>query len=136
MKNSIFSFPSRKLFMFLAILDISSHWCQMYASSSLKLHHKSAEGNANRFFLVRYYYESYPFFGYCCVSAEVTYMVMYILLHATEVNDGAMFVNIITYLLYFCVPGCVIKQIVNVFQLLSSCNAVALSDAKRKNKND
>ncbi len=125
-----------QLFMMLAILDISSHWCQMYVASSLKLHHKSAEGNANRFFLVRYYYESYPFFGYCCVSAELTYITMYVLLHATQAKDGTMFVSLITYLLYVCIPGCTTKQIVNVFQLLSSCNAVAVNDAHTKSKNE
>lgn len=108
----------------------------MYVASSLQLHHKSTEGNANRFFLVRYYYESYPFFGYCCVSAEVTYVTLYVLQHATTMIDGAIFVNVITYILYACIPGCITKQIVNIFQLLSSCNAVAVNDAKKKNKSE
>ena len=118
--------------MMLAILDISSHWCQMFAAASLQQHHKSAEGNSNRFFLVRYYYECYPFFGYCCVSAEITYVTMFALAHATSETNGEAFINLIKSILFVCVPGCTIKQIVNVFQLLTSCNAVAMSDAKRK----
>lgn len=125
---------SSQLFQMLAILDISSHWCQMYASASLQLHHKSAEGNANRFFLVRYYYQCYPFFGYCCVSAEITYVAMYALKHAAVEEQGKVFIDFLTFILTVCVPGCAIKQIVNIFQLLTSCNAVAMNDAKRKNE--
>lgn len=120
--------------MMLAILDISSHWCQMYAAASLQMHHKSAEGNANRFFLVRYYYECYPFFGYCCVSAEITYVVMYVLKHATIDAQGNIFIHVMKSILVICIPGCSIKQVVNIFQLLTSCNSVATSDAKQKHK--
>ena len=121
-----------QLFMMLAILDISSHWCQMYVAASLKLHHKSSEGNSGRFFLVRYYYACYPFFGYCCVSAEMTYVVLYALKHATITTEGTFFINTLSILLTVCVPGCAIKQIVNIFQLLTSCNAVAMEDARKK----
>ncbi len=119
-----------KLFLSLAILDISSHWCQMYSTASLQIHHKSAEGNADRFFLVRWYYQCYPFFGYCCVSAEITYVTLYVLGH----TDDELLVTIGSTLLKILVPGCATKQIVNVFQLCSSCYAVAEHDAKLKNK--
>jgi CDP-diacylglycerol--inositol 3-phosphatidyltransferase len=104
----------------------------MYAAASLKVHHKSAESNANRFFLVRYYYDCYPFFGYCCVSAEITYVVMYVLKHTIVETSRSFFISSMRLLLVVCIPGCAIKQIVNFFQLFSSCNAVALDDAKRK----
>merc|ERR1711862_1072698 len=44
------------LFTMLIILDISSHWCQMYSTTYLQpsIHHKSEEGNKGRFFLVRW----------------------------------------------------------------------------------
>mmetsp|Transcript_12484 Transcript_12484/g.18200 ORF Transcript_12484/g.18200 Transcript_12484/m.18200 type:complete len:229 (+) Transcript_12484:115-801(+) len=122
----------RLLFLILAILDISSHWCQMYSTSSLQIHHKSAEGNAGRFFLVRWYYSSYPFFGYCCVSAEVTYVTFYVLAHAKSGGTLAYIGELITKIV---VPGCATKQIVNVFQLCSACHAVAEHDAKSRNKN-
>ncbi|GFH49480.1 hypothetical protein CTEN210_05956 [Chaetoceros tenuissimus] len=121
----------RITFLLLAVLDISSHWCQMYSTASLQIHHKSSEGNANRFFLVRWYYQCYPFFGYCCVSAEVTYITMYILNHLEE---GDPLLTIGSNILKLVIPGCVTKQIVNVFQLTTSCNAVAEYDAKNANK--
>jgi len=103
----------------------------MYSTAALQIHHKSSEGNANRFFLVRWYYQSYPFFGYCCVSAEITYVTMFALAHAAE--EGLL-QQIARVLLKLCIPGCTVKQIVNVFQLTTSCNAVAEHDAQAKNK--
>lgn len=120
----------RMMFLLLAILDISSHWCQMYSTASLQIHHKSSEGNANRFFLVRWYYQCYPFFGYCCVSAEVTYITMFVLAHA---EDGVL-KDVVSILLKVCIPGNFMKQVVNVFQLCSACDAVAEYDAQLKNK--
>ncbi|KAL7547389.1 hypothetical protein ACHAWF_010699 [Thalassiosira exigua] len=122
------------LFTMLIILDISSHWCQMYSTTSLRQHHKSADGNKGRFFLVRWYYLSYPFFGYCCVGAEFTYVALYI--HA-RINDIGEYDNIGMFLecfLMISVPACAVKQIVNISQLCSSCYAVAAHDASKKNK--
>eukprot|EP00558_Chaetoceros_sp_UNC1202_P004649 CAMPEP_0197239118 /NCGR_PEP_ID=MMETSP1429-20130617/5632_1 /TAXON_ID=49237 /ORGANISM="Chaetoceros sp., Strain UNC1202" /LENGTH=236 /DNA_ID=CAMNT_0042698463 /DNA_START=49 /DNA_END=759 /DNA_ORIENTATION=+ len=128
----------RMLFLLLAVLDISSHWCQMYSTASLQIHHKSDEGNVGRFFLVRWYYQCYPFFGYCCVSAEVTYITMYALLHLANGNGGSMaMLKVAVEILWkICIPGCATKQIVNVFQLCSACRAVADHDAQLKSKSD
>ena len=128
----------------LIILDISRHWCQMYSTLSLKQHHKSAEGNKGRFFLVRWYYLSYPFFGYCCVGAEFTYVALYIFAkinqEASADDVGSVYLyqdtinTIVEYFLMISIPACTVKQIVNVSQLCSSCYAVAEYDAKEKNK--
>lgn len=124
--------------MSLIILDISSHWCQMYSTSSQKTHHKSTEGNAGRFFLVRWYYSSHPFFGYCCVGAEFTYITIYILARiAAERNATHIPILAKTageYFLVLAAPACAVKQVVNVSQLCSSCFAVAEYDASTKNK--
>jgi len=123
------------LFTMLIILDISSHWCQMYSTISLQQHHKSADGNKGRFFLVRWYYLSYPFFGYCCVGAEFTYVALYILARVNAVDGGYETIKtFVEYFLMASVPACVVKQVVNVSQLCSSCYAVAEHDAKEKNK--
>lgn len=127
------------LFTMLIILDISSHWCQMYSTTSLRQHHKSADGNKGRFFLVRWYYSSYPFFGYCCVGAELTYVALYVLarVHARGDSFDEYYDAIKTSVEYFLiasVPACAVKQVVNVSQLCSSCYAVAAHDANLKNK--
>ena len=120
-------------FLSLILLDISSHWCQMYSTASLQQHHKSDDGNEGRFFLVRWYYHYYYFFGYCCVGAEFTYVALYGLAHVTE--DDVFLKALGDGLLLFCAPACAVKQVVNVFQLTSACHAVASFDAKqRKNR--
>ena len=103
----------------------------MYSTASLQIHHKSKEGNPGRFFLVRWYYDIYPFFGYCCIGAEVTYIVLYA---KSYVVDGTFLSGLAKVLLHVCIPGCAIKQVVNVFQLTTSCNAVAAHDAKVRNE--
>jgi len=55
---------------------------------------------------------------------------MFVLAHA---DDGLLKI-VVSSILKICVPGCAIKQIVNVFQLCSACNAVAEYDAQMKNK--
>lgn len=114
----------------------------MYSTTSQNSHHKSAEGNAGRFFLVRWYYSHYYFFGYCCVGAEFCYVTLYILKRiSAAIRDGEEIVGIVQavqkigeWFLYVAIPACATKQIVNVSQLCSSCYAVAEYDAKMKNE--
>lgn len=119
-------------FLFLIVLDISSHWCQMHSTMSLnqQAHHKSKESNADRNILVRLYYQYYWFFGYCCVGAEFTYICLYI---RQYVSAESLLATVNTVLLYSCLPGCVTKQVVNVAQLTSACHAVAAHDAHTRN---
>jgi CDP-diacylglycerol--inositol 3-phosphatidyltransferase len=121
----------RLAFLFLAILDIASHWCQMNSASICETHHKSKHGNQGRNVIVRCYYQYYWFFGYLCVGAEFSYICFYVRLHLQDVNSFWASVN--TALLYACLPACLMKQVVNLAQLLSACYAVASYDAKQKN---
>ena len=119
----------RALFLALVLLDISSHWCQMYASLSCGQHHKSEEGNKGRNFLVRWFYKYYWFFGYLCVGAEFTYILLFLLQYVPAEAQGLVKVGLL-----ICVPGCAAKQFVNVAQLASSCYAIAAFDAEQKQK--
>jgi CDP-diacylglycerol--inositol 3-phosphatidyltransferase len=137
---------SYKLFTMLIILDISSHWCQMYSTTALQQHHKSADGNKGRFFLVRWYYLSYPFFGYCCVGAEFTYVSLYIFARVNAVGTRAIpwfyllneneVKTIVRYCMMLTAPACAVKQVVNISQLCSSCYAVAERDAQERNRSE
>lgn len=51
----------------------------MFFGRSSKGHHKSKENNADRNWLMRMFYEVYPFFAYCCVGAEFFYILLYML---------------------------------------------------------
>ena len=123
------------VFQFLLMLDVASHWCQMHATLSANHagHHKSKESNADKSLLVQWYYEKYWFFGYLCVGAEWTYVCLYVLNH-TSVDSWIGWLSL--GCLRICLPGCVLKQVVNIAQLQSACFLVAARDAAKHNKDD
>ncbi|GMH91793.1 hypothetical protein TL16_g12156, partial [Triparma laevis f. inornata] len=119
------------MFLGLFFLDISSHWMQMTSSLMIGEHHKSKEGNAKRFFLVRLFYENYAFFGYCCVGAELTYVLLYILAYLPS-SPTKIYTEYALY--YVCTPACVCKNIVNLAQLASASWVIAEEDVRVFNK--
>ena len=102
----------------------------MYSTSILGQHHKSEEGNAGRSFLVRWFYKNYYFFGYLCVGAELTYVILY----ALQFTEDLWYHTMLQSFLMIVLPGCAMKQLVNIAQLQSACLALAQSDAKKKNQ--
>lgn len=116
---------------FLFILDISSHWMQMTSSYIRNSHHKTADANDGNIFLVRWYYSSKAFFGYCCVFTEVTYILLYVT-HYCPSGDLLTSMNFV--LTYLCYPACVIKNIVNVFQLAGASYLIAEQDVIERKK--
>ncbi|KAF4319821.1 hypothetical protein BBO99_00005838 [Phytophthora kernoviae] len=117
------------VFMYLLILDFSSHWYHMYSSRG---HHKLVPAERN--FLLRFYYGCYPFFGYCCVGAELFFILLYVL----HFNPTLLipFINVpVMKLCYFvCLPACIFKNIINVAQLCSAAHSVASEDVAHANK--
>lgn len=128
--DSDFGYPIfRLIFLSLVLLDIGSHWCQMYSTAVLGIHHKTDDANAGRNFLVRWYYKYYVFFGYLCVGAEFTYIIAYV----RQFTANTQYHAILEFLQVIFLPACILKQLVNVMQLTSACYAVAESDANKKN---
>lgn len=121
----------RLSFLALLILDISSHWCQMYSSLAVGAHHKSEAGNVGKNFLVRWFYAYYWFFGYLCVGAEFTYIILYVRQHLDPTSSIS---NVLDSALAICLPGGIAKQFVNVMQLTSACRTIAQYDADQRNK--
>ena len=81
---------------------------------------------------------TFRFFGYLCVGAEFTYIFAHAWLHLeghrrVALNGTTTFVqDIIRLLFWICLPGCILKQLVNVAQLASACYAIAERDALLK----
>jgi len=72
--------------MALVLLDIASHWLQMYSQLlANKTSHKDVDTSA--FVLLRLYYTNRIFMGVCCVSAEVLYLAMHA---ATDAGAGGV----------------------------------------------
>lgn len=65
------------LFLVLLMLDISSHWFQMY--STLLAGSSTHKDVKSRSLLVRFYYSNRMFMGFCCVCCEVQYLCIYLL---------------------------------------------------------
>jgi CDP-diacylglycerol--inositol 3-phosphatidyltransferase len=96
---------------------------------SVSGHHKSKEALENRNALLKWYYSIYPLFGYCCVGTEVFYILLFVI---HKVNFPHEILASIAF--YGCLPACVMKQIVNVAQLLSAAYTIAERDALKRNK--
>jgi CDP-diacylglycerol--inositol 3-phosphatidyltransferase len=109
----------------LIVLDISSHWFHVMSVSS---HHKSKEALAHRNVFLRWYYGIYPLFGYCCVGTELFYVLSYV------IHKDHLPLEWIKNLCYYgCLPACIMKQFVNLVQLVSAMDAIAQRDADMRN---
>ena len=130
----------------LALLDIASHWFQMYASLAVSTaHHKSEKGNEGRHFLVQWFYKYYWFFGYLCVGTEFSYILVYIQCQLDQTSTNPLTLlgllplslflvqRLVSIALSICLPACFLKQLVNVAQLCSACHAIAVYDAQLHN---
>ncbi|CAI5732005.1 unnamed protein product [Hyaloperonospora brassicae] len=116
-------------FIFLLVLDFSSHWFHMYSSRG---HHKLVPAERN--FLLRFYYGCYPFFGFCCVGAELFYILLYVLHFDPALMIPVINVPVMQLCYYVCLPACVCKSFTNVAQLCSAAHSIASEDAALVNK--
>ena len=97
---------NNSIFILICILDVSSHWFQMKVSG--ERHHKDIDTKRN--FLLRFYYGNYIFFGLCCIGAEINYLNLYYLYYSNTIGNYS-------YVLFIL---CIMKNIVNIFQLSDS----------------
>lgn len=145
-------YPSAQFMLLpLLMLDIFSHWFQMYASLAMGAEsHKDVE---SRSLMVRLYYRHRLFMGFCCICVEVLYLAAYLLAHekthrwaplsvppilarsvrglpvllaGMNLEDGIPLLAIIAAL---ALPGFVIKQYVNVAQLVNAAERLAQLDS-------
>ena len=146
----------------LVLLDVGSHWLQMYSQLlASKSSHKDVDRSA--FFLLRLYYTNRIFMGVCCVSAEVLYLCALALsdAKAASVKGVKAFAGILpsavtlsvpigfvptfsvvlqhraslaTQVAALMVPGFLIKQWANIAQLVGSCAALAEHDKSSEKK--
>ncbi|KAK4394809.1 putative CDP-diacylglycerol--inositol 3-phosphatidyltransferase 2 [Sesamum angolense] len=125
------------IFLSLLALDIASHWLQMYSSFLVgKASHKDVKDSSS--WLFKLYYGDRKFMGYCCVSCEVLYIVLFLLAESQTDNLTEVLVNAATRswlyltLLSLSFIGWVIKQIVNVIQMKTAADACILYDIGKK----
>ncbi|GLE06252.1 hypothetical protein PINS_up015494 [Pythium insidiosum] len=112
------------VFLFLLILDFSSHWYHMQSSHGP---HKRVCSDRN--YLLRLYYGLYPFFGYCCIGTELFYLLLYTLHFDSTLVLPVVDVSLQSICLRVCLPACILKSLVNIAQLASGAYAIADEDA-------
>ena len=87
---------------------------------------------ANGNFIVRFYYQKFYFFAYLCIGNELFYVIVYLL--AFEDEFSTVVTSVLHQAFRVAFPGFVLKQIVNVFQLLSAAEGIADADVIQKNR--
>jgi CDP-diacylglycerol--inositol 3-phosphatidyltransferase len=89
-------------------------------------HHKSAGALEERNSILKWYYSIYPLFGYCCVGAEMFYVLLY-----ASFYFPSQTVDVLCF--YVSLPACVIKNIINIVQLCDAAKILASRDASAFN---
>lgn len=136
----------------LLLLDIFSHWSEMYFSlASGAKSHKDIE---SRFWILRAYYKSRMLMGFCCLCCEVLYLMLYLLkwpayhwllqhmrlpnkilqlikLTGTEIDAGPLALAFSA----LCLTGVCFKQVVNVMQLGISLDGLVQLELKKQKRN-
>jgi len=122
-------------FIFFLMLDVASHWIHTIAT---KAHHKlEVESTVKRDGIIIYifqksinwYYSIYILFGYCCVSAE-----LYWIIRVAQPVISTSFRTQSDLLLQMVQPGMYLKNVVNLAQLSLASYRMAQDDADVFNK--
>eukprot|EP00252_Welwitschia_mirabilis_P008712 TRINITY_DN20806_c0_g1_i2.p1 TRINITY_DN20806_c0_g1~~TRINITY_DN20806_c0_g1_i2.p1 ORF type:complete len:227 (+),score=12.83 TRINITY_DN20806_c0_g1_i2:278-958(+) len=131
--------PCFMFFLGMLALDISSHWLQMYSSFlSNKTSHKDVTDNKS--WLMRMYYKHRIFMGYCCVSTEVLYLVLYLMSQNESVSVVKVFIaalnekSLLSCLGLAALPGWATKQIINLVQMKTAADTCVFYDIQRNKK--
>lgn len=121
---------SISLFGLLVMLDISSHYMQMYWSlRSGAASHKTTSADANPF--MRLYYEKRAILFAVCAGDQLFWVSLYAI-RMIPSNSGLHQIFWIALLL--SLPVCILKQLINVIQLSQASAHLAQLDADSRNK--
>ncbi|KAL7754158.1 phosphatidylinositol synthase 1 (CDP-alcohol phosphatidyltransferase1) [Sorochytrium milnesiophthora] len=131
------------LFQFLISLDLSSHYMHMYSSLvGGATSHKQIGKSANP--ILRLYYHNRTVLFLVCAGNELFFVLLYMLYHSSP--DRARFsflyddtmahmptVHLVcTYLLWIVAPVCLLKQGINVVQLVNASTSLVRLDTDER----
>eukprot|EP00118_Oscarella_pearsei_P012862 m.97925 g.97925 ORF g.97925 m.97925 type:complete len:217 (+) comp36967_c1_seq6:134-784(+) len=123
------------LFQFLCILDIASHWLQMY-STLLKgeSSHKTTDVTSNP--ILRLYYTSRSVLFVMCSGNELFFAMLY-LLHFSEgpeVPLGSLALGLWRLIAYITFPICFVKQVISIVQMVGAARQIAEIDIQERQR--
>lgn len=121
-------------FQLLVVLDISSHWLQMYSSMMKgKTSHKQIDLSENAF--LRYYYMKPILFALCSAN-ELFFMALYFvhfdILGTVEV--AGLTLHLWPIIGYVSAPLFAIKHLVGLIQLVTASQNIGIIDAAQHEK--
>ncbi|CBZ28071.1 putative phosphatidyltransferase [Leishmania mexicana MHOM/GT/2001/U1103] len=112
----------------LLFLDVSSHFCRMYASVFIRKDtHKDVSDSI--FWLLRVYYLNNRVMSIFCIGQEFAYIFLYAWANYASV---AVVGDLLWYAFAVCVVPCFLKQVVNVQQLVDGLYHIACVDAQKR----
>ncbi len=110
------------LFAFLIVLDIVSHWFQMYVKAT---QNKNTHKGSKNFLLNFYYTFPYALLVFC-VGNEFCFVSLYLL--AFSSSFSLYWLQLLRLVLYVSFPICAGKQFLNFVQLYDSCQEITEMD--------
>nr|XP_024369465.1 probable CDP-diacylglycerol--inositol 3-phosphatidyltransferase 2 isoform X3 [Physcomitrium patens] len=117
-----------------ALLVLLTHFYNTHLSS--KASHKDMGDSKST--LLRLYYQHRYFMGYCAIGAEIAYILLYML--AADGNIGSPYEvarhavaerTVYGIVLVIALPGCAIKQLVNLVQMKTAADVCVRYDTHR-----
>ncbi|CAM9429275.1 unnamed protein product [Ectocarpus sp. 8 AP-2014] len=125
-------------FLVLMFIDLFSHWMHTHRRGGYSLDLAPSTRiirtscAARRNILIRTYYDNLPFFAFCCIGAELFYVLLYLLHFVSE--ESRAFAPLRTSCFWLCLPACVLKQFVNIAQIFSAASCLALEELDQKER--
>lgn len=114
----------------LVFLDVSSHFCRLYASLFVKKEsHKDVSDSI--FTLLRLYYSNRKIMAPLCIGQECCYIVLFAWCSFYQIQPIG---NILFCVFVLLIPLCFLKQVANVQQLVDGLYHIAEVDAKSRSK--
>ena len=81
---------------------------------------------------LKWYYGCYPLFAYCCLSQEFYYLSRWALKYDDPDVFGYCALSTLSTRLFL--PGCIMKQVVNVAQWWNAASGLAVLDKEKAAK--
>lgn len=113
------------------LLDLTSHWYQMYAALSSGEHHKESK---NRFKLLDIYYKNKTVLFTLCAGNGLFMAMCYITYFEKSLGFGETLIFVNRVLLVITGVLFAIKKLMSVLQLISASQKIAEKDAQRRAK--
>lgn len=110
------------VYISLIVLDIFSHWFHVVNAEVTAKHHKAEQSSV----FLQWYYGCYPLFAYCCLSQEFYYLSRWALRYAPQLAAGPVPLAWASRCVFL--PGCGMKQVVNVAQWWNAAGQLAEAD--------